>query len=175
MITHQRLTELFNYNPDTGAFTRKKSVANQKAGCLVGCVEPSGYSQIMVDYKLYRAHRLAWLYVYGYMPENNIDHINRDRADNRICNLREVSQSCNTRNTSNPKDNRSGVKGVTFCKSRSNWESHICVFGKRRKLGYYVDFTDAVCARLAAEQCVGWAGCDSESPAYQYVKKTIKR
>lgn len=130
---------------------------------------------ICIDYKNYSAHRLAWLYIHGYLPENQIDHINRQKIDNRICNLREVSSQCNTRNTGNRIDNKSGVKGICFDESRGNWIVYIEVNQKRTYLGRINDFDESVCLRLCAEQCLGWSGCDSNSPAYQYVKKNIQR
>jgi len=84
-------------------------------------------------------------------------------------NLREATQQCNQRNVGTRSDNTSGVKGVTWHKRDKQWVAQICVNKKNKSIGYYADFDDAVCARLAAEQCVDWAGCDSSSPAYQYV------
>jgi hypothetical protein len=133
----------------------------------------TGYIQIRIDKKLYYAHRLAWLYVYGYFPENNIDHIDHKGYHNWIGNLREVSTQCNARNTGNFKHNSSGVKGVTWYPWVKKWAARIKINGKIRHLGLYEDFTEAVCTRLAAEQCLNWQKCDSTSPAYQYVRKQL--
>ncbi len=103
----------------------------------------------------------------GYMPENEIDHTNRNRSDNRIENLREVSRSCNRKNTGNQKNNSSGVKGV-HKSGQSGWSAHIGNGKEQHYLGYTKDFEEAVLLRLAAEQCLGWSGCDLASPAYQY-------
>ena len=111
-LTQERLKEVLRYDAEgTGMFVRATRQRGCRVGEVVGSFDPFGYIKIGVDAKDYLAHRLAWLYVYGYMSENLIDHINRNPADNRISNLREVSQQCNMRNTGTPKHNTSGVKG----------------------------------------------------------------
>ena len=175
-LTQERVKELFNYNPKTGILTNKTS-RNSKAqkGGVSGCLDRQGYLKTKVNSKSYKTHRLIWLYVYGYFPENSIDHINRKKDDNKIKNLRETSLVCNLRNCGNPKTNTSGVKGVYWKKDRNRWRPSICVYSKPRYLGSYKNFHNAVCARLAAEQCVGWESCDSSTPAFKYVKKYINR
>lgn len=133
---------------------------------MAGGTNNIGYVAISVQGKLHLAHRLAWLFVHGYLPEHQVDHINRIRDDNRIENLREVSRSCNLRNTGNFVNNTSGVKGVYWNKGKNKWHAQIRINLKMKHLGYYDDFQDVVCARLTAEQCVGWSGCDSNSPAF---------
>jgi len=170
MLTQKRLKQLLNYDPETGKFTRKvKSVIHPNLELPVGSSTDSGYITICIKGYKGLAHRLAWLYVYGYIPENDIDHINRIKTDNRINNLREVSRQCNLRNTGNRKNNTSGVKGVSFNKKSNKWQVSIAVNNKLYYLGRFDDFIEAVCHRLAAEQCLNWNGCDSNSPAYQYV------
>lgn len=174
-LTQKRLKELMEYNPETGEFTRKTAPCNgTKVGDIAGGCDSEGYIRIRVGRKRHFAHRLAWLYVRGFWPKNEIDHINRDPSDNRLCNLREVSHQCNMRNCGNPKTNTSGVKGVRRHKRRKKWEARICVDNEYKFLGTYNSFDNAVCARLAAEQCLNWSGCDSSSPAYQYVQKMLK-
>lgn len=171
MITQERVFEIFNHKD--GEFFWKGKRSGVRYGCAVGSTNGQGYINIMVDGKRYLAHRLVWLYHYGHMPENEIDHINRDKTDNRIENLREVSRSCNMRNTGNYITNKSGVKGVRFADDRGKWMVSIRVFGKDHYLGQHHDFLEAVCHRLAAEQALNWSGCDSSSPAFQYVQKRI--
>ena len=175
MISQERVKKLFNYNPLTGDLIRLETVCSRgKKGTIVGYLNNLGYLETRVDGKLYRNHRLIWLWVYGYLPENCIDHINRDRLDNRLINLREVSQSCNLRNTPNRADNLSGVKGVYWDTNRSKWHSMIRLNSKSYSIGRYKSFDDAVAARLAAEQCLGWEGCDSSSPTYLYLYVRLK-
>ena len=172
-LTHDRLRELLAYNPKTGKFyNRVARGSGAKVGAEAGCTQPNGYVQIGIGGNLY-AHRLAWLYVHGYMPEHGVDHIDRNPGNNRIDNLREASQICNSRNCGSRSHNTSGVKGVSWYKPRCKWNAYITVNRRRFNLGYYDDFNDAVCVRLAAEQCLGWEGCDSSSPAYRYVCEHI--
>jgi len=141
---------------------------------IPGCLS-KGYVSIRINGILYLAHRLAWFWVYGYMPENDLDHIKRVRNDNRIRRLREISKSCNSQNIGTLKNNTSGVKGVNLDKNTNKWGAKIESNNKKYHLGAYKDFDEAVCARLAGEQCLNWGVCDSASPAYLYVKEHIQR
>ena len=172
-LTYERLRKLLVYNPETGKFYNRVRRGSQQAGTEAGCINSRGYLQISTNKKIYLAHRLAWLYVYGYMPENYLDHIDRDPNNNRIENLREVSHSCNLRNCDNRADNTSGVKGVRWVRPIGKWVATITADQRRIWLGQYADYADAACARLAAEQCLSWEGCDSSSPAYRYVRENI--
>lgn len=102
------------YNPETGVFTRKCLMVGSSMGSVCGSLKPSGYVVVRVDGEYYRAHRLAWFYQYGKWPTGDVDHINRNRSDNRIENLRESDRSENLCNSSVRSDNTSGVKGVHF-------------------------------------------------------------
>lgn len=105
MITQRELKAAVKYNPETGVFTNHR-------GKVMGRANEQGYILIGVDGKCYRAHRLAWLYVYGKLPKGNLDHKNRIRADNWIDNLRESSQAENTKNRSMQSNNTTGYTGV---------------------------------------------------------------
>jgi hypothetical protein len=173
-LTQERLKELTTYDPETGIFVWKKVTTNRvKIGSKIGSVMANGYVSMAIDTRRYYAHRLAWLYTHGYFPENEVDHINRIRTDNRISNLREVSGSCNSRNACAPNGGATTVKGVAWYKRHKKWRARIRDINKSPFLGYYGSFDDAVCARLAAEQCLGWSGCESTSPAYLYVRNNI--
>jgi len=111
MITQERLKELLHYDPDTGVFARLMSRGNTTKGNIAGNIETNGYVVIYIDGKSYKAHRLAWLYVNGYMPSDQTDHINQDRSDNRIANLREVDRVTNGRNQRRASNNTSGIEG----------------------------------------------------------------
>jgi len=175
-ITQNRLTKALCYSSSTGLFKWRISKAkNIKPGTVAGCTNSIGYVVIRIDKKLYLAHRLAWLYSYGYLPENNIDHIDRNRCNNSLCNLREASQSCNMRNANIRINNTSGIPGVCWIKNRMEWYSFITVKMKMKGLGSYKHFHDAVCARLVAEQCLDWSTCEASSPAYKYVQKMLNK
>ena len=170
-VTQERVRELFEYVD--GDLIRRVACRGQRKGSVAGYREPRGYIQIQVGRGRYTAHRLIWLWHYGYLPEHGLDHKNRVKSDNRIKNLREVSSQCNIRNTGNRKDNTSGVKGVSWCEQRRKWAAQICVRGKSYNLGCYTAFINAACARLDAEQRENWKGCDSSSPVYLYVCEYI--
>jgi hypothetical protein len=176
-LTQKRLKDLLHYDPDTGIFICKEYRGpNAQTGDIAGCVNKQGYGQIQIDCKQYKAHRLAWLYMKGYFPKNiNIDHLDRDKTNNKFSNLRLVSQQCNVRNCGNLKNNTSGVKGVHWDNRVGKWRATIVVLNKTKDLGYYNGFSNAVCARLMAEQCLKWEGCNSSSPAYLYVKKILRQ
>jgi len=112
-----------------------------------------GRVQLIIDGKrhTYLYHRVVWLLWYGVWPSKNIDHINRDSTDNRVQNLRDVSQAENIRNASMPKNNSSGHKGVCWNKKNCKWHASIGVNYAKIDLGYYDDILDAVAARKAAE------------------------
>lgn len=173
-LTQAILKELVHYEPDTGKCFWKNSRPNVKKGTEAGWLNAIGYWCIQIYGKEYKRSRLAWLYVYGYFPENDVDHIDRIRSDDWIENLRHVSRQCNIRNSGNGKKNISGVKGVSWYKPLGKWVAQIMINYVKKNLGYYKDFDNAVCARLATEQCVNWEGCDSYSTAFQYVKNNIQ-
>ena len=178
-LTPEELKRNLHYDPETGIWTRLIRSANTvKIGDIAGGInkEPSqGYRYIGVAGGLYKSSRLAFLYMLGYFPENDVDHINRVRHDDRWINLREISHQCNLRNSKIPDNNTSSIKGVSWHKAGKKWMGHITVNNKLKYLGLYKSFLNAVCARLAAEQCLNWHGCDSNSPAFQYVQKRIIR
>jgi hypothetical protein len=113
MVTAQRIRELLHYDPNTGVFTRLVSTSSSaRAGGVAGSRHCDGYSVIWVDSRIYRSHRLAWLWMTGEWPTHQIDHINLDRADNRWSNLRHATQSQNMANTQTRANNAGTYKGV---------------------------------------------------------------
>lgn len=114
MLTHTRLRELFSYDPDSGLFTRKVRRARFPAGSIAGSPDVKGYIIIEIDGRAYKAHRLAVFYVTGRMPSPReiVDHIDLDKANNRIGNLRVASSAENCANRSAHASNALGVKGV---------------------------------------------------------------
>ena len=151
-LTQKELRKNLNYNPTTGIFTWAVNKANgTHIGDIAGYINCSGYHLIKVNYNLYPTHRLAWLYVYGYFPEHDIDHRNGIRNDNRLSNLREVSRSCNLQNCKIFSTNTTGFPGVHWSKRDNNWRVRIEINQKKYHLGNYDDPLDAALARLTEE------------------------
>lgn len=150
ILTQARLQELLHYNPETGEFTWLVASARRKKGSKAGCLLIKGYVDIGLDMKIYRAHRLAWMYVHGRWPAQWLDHINGVKNDNRIDNLREASKKQNAENTTKQKRNTSGYKGVTWDRFTGNWKAQICHNGKHHNLGRFTYVEDAKNAYLAA-------------------------
>jgi len=138
MLTQDILKSLFRYDEKTGLFERisdkHQGITNIKK---VGYVNDSGYLLISVLNKRYRAHRLAWLYMTGNMPTDQIDHINLDRLDNRFVNLRECNNEENNRNSRKKSTNTSGYRGVHFNKQCNKWQARARVNGKRHHIGLF--------------------------------------
>ena len=125
---------LFDYNYETGIFTWK--VRRNKA--IAGSLTKLGYCQIGVFKKKYKAHRLAWIYMYGDIPsEYQIDHINRIKNDNRIFNLRLATIKKNNNNKNIRLDNTSGYTGVYWDKERNKWKAQCQIDGKVKPLGRF--------------------------------------
>ena len=156
MLDAEELRRLVNYDCQTGVFTWKARAENYAtsqrfAGKKSGCPSKSGYLRMMVNGKLYYCHRLAWLYMTGRWPKADIDHINRNRSDNRWCNLREASRSQNNVNAGMRKNNTSGLKGAFFCQDKKKqWQAKIGLNGKGKHLGYFNTKEEAHAAYLAA-------------------------
>ncbi|KPG72888.1 HNH endonuclease signature motif containing protein [Pseudomonas libanensis] len=156
-LTKDQALEALNYDPETGIFTRKiKTCGRVKIGQVAGFVRSDGYRMIRVRVKQYLAHRLAWLMVTGSFPENQIDHINGIRGDNRWCNLRAVTKQENDRNRAVRCDSASGCIGVRRHTRADGWVARITVSGKRINLGYFKDLLSAVAARKSAEAKHGY-------------------
>jgi len=142
-LTQERLKELLEYNPDTGDFTRKSTVGGKVSGTVCGHRQPNEYVYIAIDYKLYLAHRLAWLYIHGEWPENDIDHINQVKYDNRRVNLRACTRSQNAVNRGIQSNNTSGYKGVFWHNKNKKWRATINHKGKLFSLGCFDDIKEA--------------------------------
>lgn len=129
MLTQERLKEVLYYNPHVGVFVWKVSKPNRPRGSTAG--GPAGkYIKIAVDRKSYQAHHLVWLYVHGRFPAEQIDHIDGDKTNNLISNLREACQKQNSMNLPISARNTSGVKGVSFCNGPGKWCAAIKSGGK---------------------------------------------
>lgn len=146
-LTQDELKYYLRYNPDTGLFIWLNPLStNVKTGHIAGSKDSCGYIQIKIKNKKYSAHRLAWLYVYGSLPKEMIDHINGNPSDNRIINLREAD---NRLNMSNLK--RDLPRGVDFHKRSKKYRAQIWVNGNILYLGLHHTAEQAFSARLAKE------------------------
>ena len=144
MLNQQIVKELFNYNSETGilsnAFDRS---SRAKKNNRVGSVSPvHGYRTFSINKKTYYEHRIIWLYVYGYFPKT-IDHINNDKTDNRLINLRECTQSQNCANRIISKANTSGFKGVSWNNEKQKWRVILVANKKRLYLGDFLSKFEA--------------------------------
>lgn len=144
-LTQERLKHLLHYNPDTGVFTwLSKPSRRINSGSIAGRIKPKkGYVEIGISGRIYLAHRLAWLYIYGTWPKEQVDHINGIRNDNRIKNLRLATTSQNQWNKKMQKNNTSGIKGVSWDNQRGKWIAQCWLFGKHHKIGRFSSIDDA--------------------------------
>ena len=161
-VTQEYLKQRLDYSPFLGLFwflpkpghdpaTRRWNTrwAEKQAGYL----HKEGYILIRIGGRRYKAHRLAFLYMTGRWPKDQIDHINGDRADNRWHNLREATNTENARNRQRlNRNNTSGVTGVYWDKQKGKWRAKIRVNDKLIHLGLFTDKADAIAARQQAEQ-----------------------
>lgn len=168
-ITQEELKEILFYEPSTGIFTWKVKRGNIRAGQVAGSIHAQGYIPIGINGKIYQAHQLAVLYMTGSWPKGGVDHINRNRSDNRWKNIRELSQQGNLRNQGLSSRNTSGITGVSWIARRGKWQAQIKVDRKQIGLGLYDNFVDAVQARWDAEQKYGWTTVSYKSTAYEYL------
>lgn len=151
-LTQDRLKQLLNYDPATGIFTYACARPKVRVGAVAGHTHAGhGYRQIKLDGKLYLAHRLAWLYVYGEWPGEILDHINRDRTDNRIANLRQSDKYLNRQNAKVQCNSSTGVKGVGWNRVLQKWHARISIGGRRLHIGWFHTKEDAIAARKQSE------------------------
>ena len=137
-MTQDELKQILFYCAITGHFTWLVSNSNSvTVGTRAGTPKKPGYRQVKINNKRYYEHRLAWLYHYGYLPTKQIDHINGDRSDNRITNLREATPAENSQNKGKNKTNTSGYTGVSLDKVSGKLRAQIQKDGKKIFLGLF--------------------------------------
>ena len=140
----KQLFDYLSYNPDTGEFTWLMNPARSRlVGEIAGNVNKRGYVSIWIDGFHFSAHRLAWAMSNGEWPLLDIDHINENKSDNRICNLRHASRSENMFNRGKNKNNTSGMKGVTFCKGTGMWRAKMMISRKSMTIGRFKSIEEA--------------------------------
>ncbi len=137
-MNQDKLKELLSYEPTTGIFTWLISKGSIKAGDIAGSHGKYKHLYVKIDGKTYYLHRLAWLYLYGEMPKYMIDHINGISDDNRIDNLRDVTNTVNQQNQKKAHINsKSGLIGACWNKQNKAWKAQITHQGKVIYLGLY--------------------------------------
>jgi hypothetical protein len=167
----EELRQLLRYDPETGKlFWRERPVcmfraAPRKTAEAVSLTwnkrfagreafitdNGTGYRMGRIGGRAYLAHRVAWAIARGAWPDNEIDHINRDRADNRLSNLREVTRAENSKNKGMSAHNTSGANGVSWNRKIQKWQARIQIGRRTKNLGFFSDFNTAVAARKAAD------------------------
>lgn len=169
MLTQDFLNSLLRYEPETGKLFWKprdkemfrsdrqfKTWNTRFSEKEAGSVGNHGYRAVIVMGKAYLAHRLIWMMVYGDWPPEQLDHINGDRQDNRLSNIRRVSNAENCKNLGMKKDNSSGITGVSWRPDINKWTARIRVNGKDKHLGSFGDKETAIQARKAADIKYGY-------------------
>lgn len=172
MLTQERLKEVLAYDAISGVFTWLVARGRQPIGAIAGCDSHRGYTKIRVDGTEYYTHRAAWLYVHGAWPDADIDHINGNRADNRICNLRAVSRSENLRNSGIPVRNTYGRVGVFWNAGKAKWTARIKLHGRNIHLGHFNDMNAACMAREEAERKYGFHANHGKRKAFSCRNET---
>lgn len=176
MLDAAELRRNLDYDPETGVFTWKIAKSGYTANRRAGFYRRDGYLCIGVNRVHYLGHRLAWLWVHGEWPKFHIDHINGNKSDNRIANLRDVDRKQNLQNSKPHRDNSSGYMGVCWHQKAGKWVASIWVDGKSRYLGVFEDKLEAAreyakaktdlhsCPRYHGKSVIG-AACEEKRAA----------
>lgn len=156
--TQERLKELFNYCPETGLLTRKVTKTyNAKKGSAAGSLNKSnGYLAVAIDGRTYCVHKIIWLHVFGGHGDHQVDHRDGNRINNKIKNLHIASQQKNMMNKSMQSNNKSNITGVRWTHALNKYRSVITVKGKVTHLGVFNTIFDAACARISAQNKMGF-------------------
>lgn len=150
----ERLNELLEYDPETGKIFWKVSRSSARPGKEAGYINVTGYRKMCIDSVEVGTHRVAWALFYGKWPDGCIDHINGNRSDNRIENLRDVDASTNMQNLKQAKANNlsSGLLGAYKVSTSEKWKSQIRIDGKIKHLGTFESAQDAHKAYINAKR-----------------------
>lgn len=151
VLTQDRLRQLLSYDPATGLFTFTVTRGGIVAGSVAGSPDKGGYIRILIDGKLYAAHRLAFLWMTGSFPKHDADHRNGIRSDNRWSNLRPATRAENMQNYPTPVNSTTQLLGVSWHKQKGRWRAQIKKSGRKLHLGYFDTAEDAHVAYLAAK------------------------
>ena len=156
-VSYARASEMFTYAPEEGRLYRNKTTKTKLAGTEAGWVGRKGYRMVSIDSEAYFTHRIVWLLENKEHPPDQIDHVNRIKSDNRITNLRAVTDGQNKHNRGVQPNSMSGEPGVSQARRTGKWRAYIKLRGRQINLGYFVKFSDAVSVRKSAKVCVDMA------------------
>lgn len=146
----ERIKQLLDYDPSTGVFTWK---THNIKGKPAGCPNEQGYVKIRIDRRAFKAHRLAWAHYYGVWPTKDIDHVDGDKGNNAIANLREVTNAENAQNNLLPLGKTASMaRGVSWWEPNKRWRARITKDGKQHFLGYFHTKEEAIDAYLRAKK-----------------------
>lgn len=149
MLSLERVNALLSYDQETGLLIWRVSPSNNiKIGQAAGTISDRGYLRVRINHKQYPAHRLAWMLSHGYYPEHEVDHINGNKLDNKLTNLRLASRAQNNANMLLRKDNTSGFKGVSWRPHNKKWVARMSVNGKRKTIGHFATKEEAAQAYI---------------------------
>lgn len=159
MLTQERVKELFTYDPESGVLRWRVQMGTAREGDVAGtvsCIDNRNvYRVVTVCRERCYVHRVVFLYVHGYLPEE-VDHEDGDGLNNRITNLRPVEHKMNARNCRLSAANKSGITGVFELRGENRWLANIMVEGKTRYLGRFLTKEEAALARKSAEAELGF-------------------
>lgn len=159
MLTLQRARELLSYDPEAGQLRWRVQKGPARVGDLAGGSHlVKGYGEVCIDFERYQTHRLIWFVHFGHWPSGQIDHINGDRSDNRMANLRDVSHAINRQNTRAPTRRRKHGTLLGTQKNHNGWSATICLNYKKHHLGTYRTEAEAHAVYLDAKRRLH-AGC----------------
>ncbi|MEH0015774.1 HNH endonuclease signature motif containing protein [Citrobacter portucalensis] len=169
----KKIPEFIAYEPETGNFRRLRSIGNRfKVGEVAGTINNQGYVRIMMFGMGFQAHRLAFYFMTGELPADDleVDHINGDRSDNKWGNLRLVTHAINMQNSRTPKHNTSGHPGVLYVKTNRKWAARISVKGRMIQLGEFVEKQDAIECYLKAKRKLheGFVGVEGKAAVLEH-------
>lgn len=150
-LTQERLKELLHYDPITGIFTRLVTTSQKSlSGSAAGSMDAKGYLVMSIDGRFYKLHRLAWFYVTGTWPEDQIDHRNRLKNDNRFDNLRDATNALNKANGGVYSNSSTGLRGVRYHRPSGKFQARCWFDGRRKSLGYFTSAHEAYSAYCEA-------------------------
>lgn len=149
-MTQDEVRGLFEYH-DKGLYWKEDRHSNKVKGLLAGAPDSRGYRCVHINKKIYKMHRLVYLYHHGYFPKV-VDHINGDTLDNSIDNLRDVSSSVNAQNRSHFSGNKTGIRNVSYSSKSNKYVVRVCIDYVSRYMGEFSTLEEATTAALAARK-----------------------